>query len=122
MPPYYARLDAVLRDRLHTWKLTPTQQRSRLWELCSYRGVVFVRAESCAQARQLAASAFCKEGAIAPGKLVESPWLSSGLARCEAYLDARFDAVNTAGVVDPPTGHDRQPGEPSAPIPFPSPR
>ena len=111
MPPHYARLEDMLQDKLHTWILTPTQQRSRLWELCSYHGIAFVRAESSAHARRLAAGAFCKEGAMASGKVVESPWLSGALVRCEVDLNSRFDAVDSPGIVEPlATGLGRFPG------------
>ena len=65
MPPRYATLDAVLQEKLHTWRLSPTEKRSKLWELCSYSGVVIVRAESAVQARELAAKAFCRDGSRA---------------------------------------------------------
>ena len=107
MPSYYTRLDDLLRDKLHTWILTPTQQRSRLWELCSYRGVAFVRAESAVHARRLAAGAFCKDGALAPGRVVESPWLSGVLVRCEVDFSSRFNTVDTPGVVEPHTPEAR---------------
>ncbi len=101
MPSRYARLDSVLQQKLHTWKLSPTEKRSKLWELCSYWGVVIVRAENSIQARELAANAFCQDGARAFERLVESPWLSAALARCEVSFDPRFDAIDTPGVVDP---------------------
>lgn len=101
MPSRYARLDSVLQQKLHTWKLSPTEKRSKLWDLCSYWGVVIVRAENSIQARELAASAFCQDGAKAFERLVESPWLSATLARCEVSFDPRFDAIDTPGVVDP---------------------
>lgn len=104
MPSRYARLDAVLQEKLHTWQLSPTEQRSKLWELSSYLGVVMVRAESSLQARELAAKAFCREGPIAPERLVESPWLSAALARCEISYDPQFDPIDTPGVVDPRGG------------------
>ena len=100
MPSRYARLDSVLQQKLHTWKLSPTEKRSKLWELCSYWGVVIVRAENSIQARELAASALCKDGPKPLQSLVESPWLNAALARCEILYDSRFDAVDTAGVAD----------------------
>lgn len=104
MPPRYARLDSVLQEKLHTWQLSPTEKRSKLWELSSYSGVVIVRAESAIQARELAAKAFCRDGSRAFESLVESPWLSAALALCEISYDPRFDAVDTPGIVDPTTG------------------
>ena len=101
MPPRYARLDAFLQEKLHTWRLTPTEKRSKLWELSSYHGVVIVRAESSAQARKLVAQAFCRDRSMASERLVESPWLSASLARCEISYDPQFDAIDAAGVVDP---------------------
>ena len=101
MPSRYATLDAFLQEKLHTWRLSPTEQRSKLWDLCSYAGLVIVRAESSIQARELAAKAFCRDGSRAFERLLESPWLSAALARCEILYDPRFDAVDTPGVVDP---------------------
>jgi hypothetical protein len=104
VPSRYARLDAVLREKLHTWQLSPTEKRSKLWELSSYEGMVVVRAESSIQARKLVAQAFCRDGSMATDRLVESPWLSTSLARCEISYDPRYDAVDTPGVVDPRAG------------------
>ena len=104
MPSRYARLDSVLQEKLHTWRLAPTEKRSKLWELSSYLGVVIVRAESSIQARKLAAKAFCREGSIAPERLVESPWLSAALARCEISYDPQFDAIDAPSVVEPRSG------------------
>ena len=103
MPSRYTRLDSVLQQKLHTWKLSPTEKRSRLWQLCSYWGVAIVRAENSIQARELAACAFCQDGAKGFERLGESPWLSATLARCEVSFDPRFDAINTPGVVEPPS-------------------
>ena len=102
MTPRYARLDSFLQEKLHTWRLAPTDKRSKLWELSSYEGVVVVRAESSAQARKLVAQAFCRDGSMATERLVESPWLSAALARCEISYDPQFDAIDKPGVVDPP--------------------
>ena len=104
MPPRYARLDSVLREKLHTWQLSPTEQRSKLWDLCAYSGPVMVRAESSTQARELVAKAFCRDGSRAFERVLESPWLSAALARCEISYDPRFDAVDAPGVVDPRVG------------------
>ena len=104
MPPRYATLDAVLQEKLHTWRLSPTEKRSKLWELCSYSGVVIVRAESAVQARELAAKAFCRDGSRAFESLVESPWLSPALALCEISFDSRFDVFDTPGVIEPVSG------------------
>ena len=104
MPPRYARLDSVLQEKMHTWQLSPTEKHSKLWELSSYSGVVIVRAESSIQARELAAEAFCRDGARAFESLVESPWLSAALALCVISYDPRFDAVDAPGVVDPISG------------------
>lgn len=101
MTSRYPTLDSVLQQKLHTWKLSPTEKRSKLWDSCSYWGVVIVRAENSHQARQLAARAFCKDAVKALESLAESPWLSAALARCEIVYDPRFDAVDTAGVADP---------------------
>jgi hypothetical protein len=104
MPPRYARLDSVLQEKLHTWQLSPTEKRSKLWELSSHWGVVVVRAESSMRARELAAKAFCRDRSRAFEGLVESPWLSPALALCEISFDPRFDAVDTPGIVDPING------------------
>jgi hypothetical protein len=96
----YSTLDAVLRERLHTWRLSPTESRSKLWDASSYWGAVIVRAENSVQARELAARAFCKDGPRALESFAESPWLSATLARCEILYDPRYDAVDAAGVVD----------------------
>src|ERR1700741_3526235 len=104
MSPRYATLDAVLQEKLHTWRLSPTEKRSKLWELSSYSGMVIVRAESSVQAREIAAKAFCRDGSRAFESLVESPWLSAALAVCEVSYDPRFDAVDTPGIVDPTSG------------------
>lgn len=101
MAARYARLDAFLREKLHTWQLSPTDKRSKLWDLSSYSSVVVVRAETSAQARELAAKAFNREGTSAFDRPLESPWLSAALTRCEISYDPRFDAVDTPGVVDP---------------------
>jgi hypothetical protein len=103
--PRYARLDAVLQEKLHTWQLCPTEKRSKLWELCSYSGVVIVRAETSVQAREITAKAFCRDGSRAFESLVESPWLSPALAVCEVSFDPRFDAFDTPGVVEPMSGN-----------------
>lgn len=97
----YSRLDEVLREPLHTWKLSPTENRSKLWASSSYWGVVIVRAENPVRARELAARAFCKDGTRALDRFIESPWLNAALARCQVLYDPRFDAVDSAGVVDP---------------------
>jgi hypothetical protein len=97
----YARLDSALRAKLHTWKLSPKESQSRLWDLCSHTGEVFVRAATADRARELAALAFRKHGLMTPGNIVESPWLSRALVRCEVVNDARFDNVDHAGVVYP---------------------
>lgn len=101
MTPRYARLDAFLQEKLHTWRLAPTDKRSKLWEQSSYHGVVVVRAESSAQARKLVAQAFSRDGSMATERLVESPWLNASLARCEISYDPQFDAIDEPGIVDP---------------------
>src|SRR3954447_9967686 len=82
--------------QLITWKLSPIDENSPLWEASSVRGEQLVRAHGSIQARLLAAESFkCVSDSIASE--VVSPWLDARLVTC-CRVDL-FSEVNQPGVI-----------------------
>ena len=81
---------------LATWKLSPTEVESPLWQASIIRGAQFVRARSSTQARLFAAERLKLAIPPVPGALA-SPWLDAQLVAC-SRVDL-FTDVGRLGVI-----------------------
>ncbi len=84
------------------WKLSVLNEESQDWNASTYKGEVFVRAESEQDARMQATLVF----AIATKrKLFETtavnPWSQGSLVSCGPVEDERYEVKGNAGVLSP---------------------
>ena len=85
---------------LLTWKLTPTEEPSTLWDGSEYRGEILVRAHDEIEAREVAGGLLFRTLARRPeNRPRENPWYRRQLVTCERIEDSRFESVSQPGVV-----------------------
>jgi hypothetical protein len=85
------------------WELKPTDVSSRDWEASTYRGKVFIRAESETIARQIAARAFVIAAQVRMGeKIMDIPWNQSLLVLASTTEDSVYQNSGNEEIVGPP--------------------
>jgi hypothetical protein len=89
--------------KLRTYRLLPNGSDSRLWELSTYNGEVYVGSVNAFEARTLATTKFrITTLADNAGGSMESAWYIANLVSCQQRDDQRFATIVAPGVVFPP--------------------
>ncbi len=84
------------------WKLSVLNEESNDWNASTYKGEVFVRAESEHDARMQATLAFAIATERKLGETTAvNPWSQGSLVSCEHVEDERYEVKGNAGVLSP---------------------
>lgn len=87
---------------MNIWKLSILNDESRDWNASTYKGEVFVRAESEHDARKQATLAFTIATERKLGKTTAvNPWSQGSLVSCESVEDERYEIEGNTRVLSP---------------------